>query len=68
MKLSQKRTCNGCKALEDSSYAAHCQLHIPVKPLKTVGGIVVSFKPLAPCPKPKTIKDWLRVILTNHPT
>jgi hypothetical protein len=48
--LSQKRTCSGCRALYQSQYMDRCELGY-----KFNG----NFKPLEPCPKPRTNSDFI---------
>lgn len=50
IKLSQKKTCENCRALEQYQYVNGCIL-----------GYVFNekFKPLEPCPKPKTWNDLI---------
>jgi hypothetical protein len=45
IKLSQKRTCENCKALYQSQYINKCELGYKFDKY---------FKPIEPCPKPKT--------------
>lgn len=53
MKISQKRTCNGCigQALNC------CELNFSSKPVYK-NGTRVGDKPLEPCPKPLTLNDY----------
>lgn len=50
IKLSQKRTCEGCKALYMEQGGTHrCELNYKYNE---------HFKPSEPCPKPKTIMEF----------
>lgn len=49
MKISKKRTCNGCKALSIQQYYSTCLLRYKFK----------SFIPQSPCPKPCTNNDYI---------
>lgn len=50
-----KRTCDGCKAFNDSFN--RCDLGYKIEPCKHVWFIPVKFRPLEECPKPKTYKE-----------
>ena len=50
MKLSQKRTCNGCKAFDFDMGRGECELRVKID-YKTLS-------PLEPCYKPKTIEEY----------
>lgn len=54
--FSQKKTCNGCKALKHGL----CRLGVSVRRVKGS----VERLPTAPCYKPATIHDFFRV--RNH--
>lgn len=49
IKITQKRTCAGCKALSQEQYTSDCLLGYKFDR---------HFKPLEPCPKPKTNDDF----------
>lgn len=53
MKISQKRTCNKCKALSGFPFVPNCALGYPVK-YTTDHGMWKNAKPKLPCPKPNT--------------
>lgn len=54
-----KKNCNGCRASERNS----CQLGYPVQQIHVkdgnYAGLHLENKPLAECPKPKTVKEYL---------
>ena len=52
MKLTQKRTCTGCRA----AYSG-CELGYKISRVEKLGGLLILRKPEEPCPKPKTIDD-----------
>jgi len=52
------RNCNGCKALESNGW---CALGYKIEPSKTLYNIVVEYKPLDNCPKPKTFQQYVRL-------
>jgi hypothetical protein len=60
MKLSQKKTCNGCRVCPMSGYASKCELGIPIKTVELGHGFTTT-KPAAPCMKPKTIGEYMEV-------
>lgn len=60
MKISQKRTCNGCKAEDLKS----CALNYKVENVFMLGRIVGN-KPLEPCPKPKTHDEFIHLLTNN---
>lgn len=49
MKLSQKRTCDRCRALYIGQYDSKCLLGYKIK----------NFSPETPCPKPCTNNDYI---------
>lgn len=53
MKISQKRTCEGCRALYQGQYIDKCELGYMFNE---------KFKPLEQCPKPKTLNELLECI------
>lgn len=59
MKLTQKKTCFGCKALNyryiHGVKQGYCQLEYEIG---TMRGVPHETLPVEPCPKPATIKDW----------
>jgi len=57
MKLSQKRSCAGCKAYPYDSWKRNCQLGISIEPTTKYEGMILNFKPMGLCYKPKTIKQ-----------
>ena len=68
MRISQKRTCNNCKA----EVQGLCDLGYDSDIYKVYHGITVSYRPLEPCPKPITNPDWCiamrnykKLIITN---
>jgi hypothetical protein len=50
VKMSQKRTCEGCKALDQRQYINDCLLGYKFDE---------HFKPLEICPKPKTYEQYI---------
>ena len=63
MKKTQKKTCNGCKAYQ---YPYDCALDYPIKEETHSPGLVVGGIPLEPCPKPKTIAEYLHAKQNIH--
>ena len=59
MKHSQKRTCSGCRAYPEKSYATMCELGIMVTTAKVIYGLPVGFKPAEKCYKPITIPELI---------
>lgn len=58
MKLSQKRSCNSCKALMSKGYTgSDCCLGYKIEDAKVVFGTTVAYKPTEPCPKPLNNND-----------
>ncbi len=63
-KLTQKRTCKRCWALEEFQ-SNYCSFHYPVKKVYPMpgypsgGSVFADFIPQEPCPKPLTGKAWL---------
>lgn len=57
-----KRNCNGCKALDNSFYPCRCKLGIPIETLKEVGQIIILYKPLKECNKPKTFSEYYKCL------
>lgn len=53
LKLSQKKNCNGCRALTVGRYSAECSLGCNPKAGNTSHGLVLEFVPDKPCYKPK---------------
>lgn len=53
LKLSQKKTCENCKALLLLQYSTKCELGYDFD---------AYFKPLEPCPKPKTYADFVQCV------
>ena len=56
IRLSQKRTCNGCRACV-SEWS--CEFGYKVAPKGTIAGRIYMWKPLEPCYKPKTMSEYL---------
>ena len=59
-----KKTCNGCLALADDDghgIFCHCSLGYDIKSIRRKDVIpgfdVYEYKPVEPCPKPKTNKE-----------
>jgi hypothetical protein len=50
VKLSKKRTCEGCKALDMRQYVSECILGYKIDD---------NFKPTEPCLKPKTYSEFI---------
>lgn len=50
IKLSQKKTCENCKAIYQSQYVDRCELGYSFDK---------HFKPTEPCPKPKTFMELI---------
>ena len=55
MKLSQKKTCAGCRA---RTWDKKCELDFPVEPLVVTYGLTLETKPTEPCYKPKTYDEF----------
>ncbi|UUV26084.1 MULTISPECIES: hypothetical protein [Lysinibacillus] len=56
-----KRTCNGCRALENNRGYFHCDLGYKVEQ-KTVEKVInVGAKPKEECPKPTTYDNYLKL-------
>lgn len=53
-----KRSCNGCRAL-DTYFKPECLLGFKIQGCKEIEGMVVSWKPLEECPKPKTFSEYI---------
>jgi hypothetical protein len=66
MKLTQKKTCFGCKALNWNAGKPYCRLGYSTEPFTDHSITIPSAKlllckeaqPLEPCPKPTTQTDW----------
>lgn len=58
MKLSQKRTCNSCRALAGDS----CDLGKKIKSVYFEVGIIKGYMPSEPCYKPLTSNDYFTAI------
>lgn len=63
--MTQKRTCEGCRAARlvpqgilGDYYAPACDLGYEVKWGKKILGVNVEQVPLEPCPKPKTWREF----------
>lgn len=54
MKFSQKRTCSGCNVSRDDTCTVKKE---PLHPDHELG-FMMQDKPIEPCFKPKTNKDW----------
>lgn len=54
IRLVRARTCNGCRALEDFNRSWSCRMH-------GFGCDPINGVPNAPCPKPKTLADMVRI-------
>ena len=59
-----KKTCDGCKALIESFGRLRCLLgcDIEIKSKKVLGGFIECAKPSEECPKPRTNKEYLRLV------
>ena len=60
-----KRTCDGCKAFIYSNYSAKCERGYEVENyerVKVSGDVLLRFRPLKTCPKPKTNNEYARLI------
>jgi len=57
MRISQKRTCERCRAIDYHRISPICLLGYRVK-AKEVKGTVLNSFPLEPCPKPITYSDY----------
>lgn len=60
LKISQKKNCNGCRALDGIYLNSSCLLGYKVETFEKNRhfGIYES-RPLEPCPKPLRIEDYL---------
>jgi len=67
MKLTQKRTCFGCKALNYKYIYGvkkwYCQLGYETGQMV---GVPTEYLPVEPCPKPMTQKDWTTAKTSFH--
>lgn len=59
MRLSQKKNCNGCKALDLSSGRQNCEINGKPVTTKTCAGRTIECAPSEPCLKPMTNEEWL---------
>jgi len=68
MKLSQKRTCTGCRALNTYSktYVGTCELGKKIKSGRVSFGVTINYIPLEPCLKPITIKESIEAREVCH--
>ena len=60
-----KKTCNGCKAFIYSDYSAKCELGYEIENherVKVLGDILLRFRPLGTCPKPKTNNEYTKLL------
>lgn len=60
-----KKTCNGCKAFIYNNYSAKCELGYEIENyecVKVLDDTILKFRPLGICPKPKTNKEYARLI------
>jgi hypothetical protein len=58
--MAMKRTCEGCRALNDKS----CDLGYKTEwltPPKEFSGLFIGMKPVEECPKPKTYDKYLEL-------
>jgi hypothetical protein len=62
-----KRTCNGCKALEDYGYG-RCSLDHKIKSIHhpKYPEVIIGNKPLEECPKPMTHKKAAELFLKKR--
>ncbi|MFJ8247385.1 hypothetical protein [Peribacillus asahii] len=60
-----KRTCNGCKALEEDM--GSCSLGYKIKGVNHPKyiEITIEYKPLEECPKPKTNTEFVKLHLAK---
>lgn len=58
--ITQKKTCNGCRAGYIEVHGYRCSLGYPVDELR-FHDVVVSGIPQGPCPKPKTNKAYVEL-------
>ena len=56
IKISQKKTCNGCKALNMSQYTHNCLLGYKCEKFINLKSII---EPQIPCPKPCNYNDLI---------
>ena len=61
MKITQKKTCFGCKALYNGKNIKHCRLGYETGKMV---GCPNETLPVEPCPKPMTQKDWATAKIT----
>jgi|GEM_PF-5643490 len=57
-----KRNCNNCKALSKNSKFTYCELGFEITGNKEYGGLVINYKPIEDCPKPKTVSKYAYLI------
>lgn len=58
-----KRTCNGCIASDPISYSCSLRYKIKRERINILGSILEKVSPAENCPKPLTIKSYIK--LTN---
>ncbi len=64
------KTCNGCKALDIGigRQATRCILGYKIQEDKRHYGIILSYKPLEDCLKPKTLTDLIYLQMSSTRT
>jgi len=62
-----KKTCFGCKALDQShNYSYYCSLNFGIQATyKPKTGLIDTVKPLEICPKPQTTKELFLLLTTK---
>jgi hypothetical protein len=73
LNLSQKKNCNGCRALTVNRFSAECSLGCSPRAGKSIQGLTLEFVPDRPCHKPKTNMQLIelsqaRIRYFNQPT
>lgn len=66
MKLSQKKTCNGCRAYPLEVYKSVCQLGVSIKRETVIDGVLYRFRPQDPCYKPLKTSDFVSLLEANN--
>jgi len=60
-----KRSCWGCRALKLSQTSFSCELGYAQT--DNAGGVKIPIKPVVQCPKPLTVKEFVRLYSGGEP-
>ena len=63
MKISQKKTCKGCRAWAAWKTTPTCDLGYEIQNGKE-GFVCTNAKPMEPCPKPTRVADYVKALNT----